>query len=144
MDAKRNGKSETERTHAPLRKVVVVDDFPFTLSGLCEYLQSQPGFQVVGTGTTGDEAVMQTLLLQPDLVLMDLEMPGMNGLTAAQVIRERCPQVTVIIVSVYDTPVWRQASQAHGAHGFVSKNRLHQELLPEIERVMDDRALAVL
>jgi two-component system NarL family response regulator len=117
-------------------RTLIVDDFPATLDTLCAFLSDQPGFTVVGTARDGEEALTQADALHPDLVLMDLEMPKLNGLEVTQRIRDRWPQMTVIIVSVHDGPAWRAAGQQCGARGFVSKDRAHQELTRELRRVL--------
>ncbi len=130
LDAELSG-----RRARPVR-TLIVDDFPAALDTLCAFLSGQPGFIVVGTARDGEEALTQADTLQPDLVLMDLEMPKLNGLEATQRIRDRWPEMAVIIVSVHDGPTWRAAGQKPGAQGFVSKDRAHQELGLELRRVL--------
>jgi len=127
------------RQAGPVR-ALIVDDFPATLDSLCAFLSDQPGFIVVGTARDGEEALTQADTLRPDLVLMDLQMPKLNGLEVTQRIRGRWPQMAVIIVSVHDGPAWRAAGQECGALGFVSKDRVHQELAQELRRVLAGHA----
>jgi two-component system NarL family response regulator len=117
-------------------RTLIVDDFAATLDTLCAFLGGQPGFLVVGTARDGEEALTQADALRPDLVLMDLAMPKLNGLEVTQRIRERWPRMAVIIVSVHDGPTWRAAGQKCGARGFVSKDRAHDELAQELRRVL--------
>ena len=117
-------------------RTLVVDDFPASLDTLCAFLGNQPGFIVVGTARDGEEALVQADALRPDLVLMDLEIPKLNGLEATQRLRTRWPHIAVIIVSVHDGPAWRAAGKKCGARGFVSKDRAHQELARELRRVL--------
>jgi two-component system NarL family response regulator len=134
VDAEPNG-----RQAAPVR-TLVVDDFPASLDTLCAFLGNQAGFTVVGTARDGEEALVQADALRPDLVLMDLEMPKLNGLEATQRLHTRWPHIAVIIVSVHDGPAWRAAGRECGARGFVSKDRAHKELARELHRVAADPA----
>jgi DNA-binding NarL/FixJ family response regulator len=131
-------KSATSR--APDRaeiRVLVADDFPATRSGLQAMLETMPGVEVVGTAVDGREAVDLAVQLKADLVLMDVSMPRLNGFDAAVALRQTAPHIKVLIVSVHDSPIWRENSLAHGACGFVSKCRVERDLLAEIRRVMN-------
>lgn len=103
-------------------RVVVADDSPFTCQLLANYLQSSPDFLIVGTAQDGAQAIDQIKLLQPDLVTLDLNMPGMSGMQALDIIMSECP-VPVVVVS----GVSRQAAEMtllalnHGAVDFIFK-----------------------
>lgn len=125
--------------HSAVRSVrtVVVDDSSTFLRSLCSFLRDIQSIQVVGAADSAQEAFDVVEQLKPDLVLIDLQMPGMNGLEATALFRRRYPQMRVIMVTMHDTPELRQASLEKGAHGFVAKNRLGQELPGILERVFD-------
>ena len=118
----------------PATRVLVVDDYPATRASLCEFLEAHSGFEVVGAAADGEQALELAIDLAPDLILMDINLPGMDGLHATELIQERQP-TRVIVVSIHDGDGWRAACAARGAQGFVPKHRIQQELLSEIRRV---------
>lgn len=118
----------------PIR-TLVVDDASLMRKSICSYLKELRAVTVVGTAGDGRQALEQTESLQPDLVLMDLEMPEMNGLVATARLKESHPAVKVIVVTVYDGPEFRFVSRESGADGFVSKARLSKDLPSELRRI---------
>jgi DNA-binding NarL/FixJ family response regulator len=118
----------------PLRTLVVDDSAPL-LEQLCCFLDAQPLLQVVGTAGQGNEAVRMAEVLQPDLVLMDLNMPLVDGLQATAILRRRLPHIRVIIISIDDSPKAQTFARAFGAHGFIWKPRIVSDLMIEIRRV---------
>jgi DNA-binding NarL/FixJ family response regulator len=116
-------------------RTLLVDDSPALLSCMCLVLDSHALVRVVGTATDGHEALSQAVILTPDLVLMDLHMPRMDGLQATALLRRRVPGTRIIIMTLDETAGIRAAAVAHGAHGFVGKSRLTHDLMPEIRRV---------
>jgi len=118
----------------PLRTLVVDDSFRF-LKALCAYLQTEPLFQVVGTAMGGGEALHMAELLGPDLVLMDLNMPVMDGLQAMAILRRRLPTVRIIIMTVEDSATAEAKARAHGAHGFIWKLRIKNDLVTEVRQI---------
>jgi DNA-binding NarL/FixJ family response regulator len=107
----------------PLR-TLVVDDSVMLLEHLCAYFKTQPLFQVVGTAANGVEALYMAELLEPDLILMDLRMPIIDGLQATAILRRRVPNTRIIIMSTDDSATAEAEARAHGAHGFISKPRI--------------------
>jgi DNA-binding NarL/FixJ family response regulator len=118
----------------PLRTLVVDDSFRF-LKALCAYLKTEPLFQVVGTATGGDEALHMAELLGADLVLMDLHMPVMDGLQATAILRRRVPSIQIIIMTLDDSATAEAMARAHGAHGYIWKLRIKDDLLAEVRQV---------
>ena len=118
----------------PLR-TLIVDDSALLLSCLCRLLGTQAFVQVVGTAANGSEALRKAQTLTPDLVLMDLHMPCMDGLQATTLLRRRLPKTRIIIMTLDDTGETKAATRAHGAHGFVGKSRIVHDLMTEIRRV---------
>jgi len=107
---------------------------------LCEFLETLGPIKVVGTASDGRQAIERVDALEPDLVLLDYQMPETSGLEALLTLRRRHPQVRVIVVTVHDTPEVREACLACGADGFVSKTRVYSELPGEIRRWLDGSA----
>lgn len=94
-----------------------------------------PQVKVVGTAGDGLEAIALAAALQPDLVLLDVQMPAMNGLEAASELRRSLPGARLVMVTVHDTPGVRQACDECGAQGFVAKEHLDRELPPLLLRM---------
>ena len=116
-------------------KVLVADDHPVVRKGLQSCLAKHGHLKVVGEAADGDEALRKTRDLAPDVVLMDISMPGMNGLAVTEVLRKELPEVKVLVLSVHSnkSSIFR-VIQA-GAHGYVSKEAPPEELLRAIESV---------
>ncbi|MGD1020089.1 MAG: response regulator transcription factor [Verrucomicrobiia bacterium] len=118
----------------PLCTLVVDDSFRF-LRALCAYLKTEPMFEVVGTAVGGGEALHMAAMLGPDLVLMDLHMPVMDGLQATAILCRAVPNIRIIIMTMEDSAAAEAEAQAHGAHGFIGKPRITHDLITEVRRV---------
>ena len=119
----------------PLR-TLVVDDSAMLLEDLCAYLKSKPLFQVFGTAANGREALRMAELHEPDLVLMDLNMPVMDGLKTTAILRRRLPDLRIIIMTLDDSAKAEAEARAHGAHGFIYKQAIMNDriLMAEVRR----------
>ena len=126
----------TSGVRPPLR-ILIADDSTLFLTCLHRLLDAQTLVQVVGTAANGREAIHQADALAPDLVLMDLDMPGMDGLQATTLLRRRQPNTRIILMTLDETVKARAAARAHGAHGFVGKSRMVGDLMTEIKRVFE-------
>lgn len=116
-------------------RVLVADDHPIVRGGIVALLSSEPDIEVVGEATSGDEAVELALELGPDLVLMDLRMPGLNGDEAtARVLAER-PDIRVIILTTYETDANILTAIEAGASGYLLKAAPQEEILAGIRSV---------
>jgi two-component system, NarL family, nitrate/nitrite response regulator NarL len=120
--------------HHPLR-TLIVDDSTLLLACLRQLLDTQALVQVVGTAANGREALAQADALTPDLVLMDLHMPIMDGLQAAALLRRRLPSTRIIMMSLDETAITKATARALGVHGFVGKTQITGTLMAEIQRV---------
>ena len=114
----------------PLR-VLLVDDSPLFLNRASQWLANQPGIDIVGQATSGEEGIELVLFLNPDLVVMDLAMPAMNGHEAARQIKLRSQATRVILISVHDHETFNENSLPY-LDGFVPKDDLHSRLIPLI------------
>ena len=119
-------------------RTLIVDDSGSTRRVLPELLKTQSNIEIVGTARNGREALERVATLKPDLVLMDLYMPEMDGAEATHLLRQRFPEVRVIAVSMDDSDKARQASQASGADGFIWKLYLRRDLSSHVERLFAD------
>jgi DNA-binding NarL/FixJ family response regulator len=116
-------------------RVLVADDSPTALRSICEYLEFAGGFEIVGTASDGLNAVQLTSQRKPDLVLLDLSMPRVNGLEAAKQIRLSSPDLRVIIFSELKGLSLADECRRNGADSFVHKSLLPEGLLMEIRRL---------
>ena len=110
-------------------RVLLVDDSAGFLEMESRYLAGRPEFRVVGSATSGEGALTQVTALQPDLVLMDLTMPGMNGLQATFQIKKQPNAPRIIIVTLHDQPAYREMSVDVGADGFITKDNFGEPLI---------------
>lgn len=119
----------------PLR-TLVVDDSAVLLENLCFFLKGKPLFQVFATAADGSEALRLAALHEPDLVLMDLNMPVLDGLKATAMLRSSLPNLRIIIMTVDDSAQAKAAAVAHGAHGFIRKELITHDatLMAQVRR----------
>jgi two-component system NarL family response regulator len=136
MKAPKSGKPKKKSGGQTKRiRTLVVDDSPRARHAVCYFLETQKNIELVGTAPNGREALEQVDALRPDLVLMDIQMPEMNGLETTQQLRQRFPSTRVIMITLHDGPGVGSKCHDSGAHGFVAKSRLPQKLPAEISRV---------
>ena len=118
-------------TDSPIR-VLVVDDHLIVREGLSLILETADGIDLAGEAADGAEAVRQCHDLHPDVVLMDLRMPGMDGLTAIGLLRQQMPEIAVIILTTYDEDDLMVRGLQAGARGFLLKDTDRATLLDAI------------
>ena len=118
-------------------KVLVADDHPVVRKGLQTCLARHGKLRIVGEAADGDEALRKTRELLPDVVLMDISMPGMNGLAVTEVLRKELPQIKVLILSVHHNKEYIFRVIQAGAHGYVSKEAPPEDVLRAIESVSE-------
>lgn len=109
-------------------RVLIVDDHEGFRNQLANFLERQKGIQVVATAKDGIEAISLTETLSPDVVCMDIAMPGMDGLSASRYIKSHWPKTKIVIVTVHEEGEYKSAAEAIGADGFVRKSCLDQDL----------------
>jgi CheY-like chemotaxis protein len=110
-------------------RVMIVDDEPASLAVLCEVVEAAPGFEAVIAARSGDEALRRLADLPADLLLMDVRMPGTDGVATARAIARRPEHPAVILVSAEDRPDIAADPSAHGAVAFACKERVTTGLL---------------
>ncbi len=116
-------------------RVLVVDDHPVVRKGLQSCLAKLERLRIVGEAADGDEAVKKAMTLAPDVVLMDLSMPRLNGLAATEILRRDAPSIKILVLSVHNNRDYIFRIIQAGAHGYVSKEASPEELLHAIECV---------
>jgi DNA-binding NarL/FixJ family response regulator len=117
-------------------RVLVVDDFAGFRDAICSILSSHPDLLVVAEASDGLEAVGKAEELQPDLIVLDLAMPKLNGLEATRRIRTLSPESKIIIVSLESSADFVQEALRSGASGYVIKAEIFNQLLPAIDAVL--------
>ena len=121
-------------------KVLVVDDHPVVRKGLQSCLARQDRLRIVGEASDGDEALGKTRELGPDIVLMDIDLPRMNGLAVTELLRKEQPRVKVLVLSVHTNKEFIFRIIQAGAHGYISKGAPPDELVRAIESVCNGEA----
>lgn len=116
-------------------RTLVVDDSPIAVGAIRLLLENRRGLEVVGSAEDGEVGVAQARDLQPDLILMDLQMPRLDGLSAIRTIRGFMKDVRIIVITVIHGDEIRKECRKLGADGFVVKDRLYQDLIAEIQHV---------
>ena len=116
----------------PLR-ILVADDHDFIRQGTCAVLERQPGWEICGLAANGREAVAQATQLKPDIVVMDMTMPELNGLDAAIQIKRELPETEIVLLSAHQSEeVIRSAFKA-GVKSFIFKTEAHQLLVESVQ-----------
>jgi DNA-binding NarL/FixJ family response regulator len=109
-------------------RVLIADDQKIVREGLVTLIGLLPGITVVGAATDGDDAVRQALELEPDVVLMDLNMPRCNGVEATEQLRRLRPDILVVVLTTYSDDAWVFSALQAGARGFLTKDAGAEEI----------------
>jgi DNA-binding NarL/FixJ family response regulator len=124
----------------PIR-VLIADDHVLFRDGLRALLRAAPETELVGEATTGDEAIALAASLQPDVILMDIQMPGIGGIEATRQIVQASPHIMVLVVTMFGDDPSVFAAMRAGARGYLLKGATHAELLRAIEVVSSGEAI---
>ena len=116
-------------------KLLLVDDQSIVRQGLRRRLLLEPDISVVGEASSGEQALELVQSLDPDIVIMDVEMPGMDGITTTAAMRDSTLQSTVVMLSIHDDVQTRALAQAAGAAAFVEKRGAVEVLLATIRQL---------
>lgn len=122
-------------------RILIADDQTITRSGLRALLASQPGIEIVGEAHNGGEVIELAEALQPDVILMDLRMPGVNGIEATRHIHRTNPHIGILVLTVFDDDTSVFPAIRAGARGYLLKNTEQDELLRAIHTVADGGAI---
>lgn len=116
-------------------KILIADDQKLLRESLCFILNKEPDFDVIAQANNGQEAIELCGLTKPDIVLMDIEMPDVNGVTVTQTIKERFPKVKIIILTTFENPDNIMESFVAQADGYIVKNIGHEVLVQSVKCV---------
>jgi DNA-binding NarL/FixJ family response regulator len=127
-------------------RILLVDDHPIVRQGLRTLLEGRPGWEVVGEASDGIEALDKVEVLEPDVVVLDVTMPRMNGLEACRQIQQkkRTPSLEVLFVTQHDSPQMMREALDAGARGYVVKSNAARDLLEAVEAVSQHRVFTAL
>lgn len=121
------------------KSILIVDDNPILREGMRSLLSSQPGLDVVGEAGDGLEAIDAVDKFLPDLVLMDLSMPRMDGMEATREIKKKRPETKVLAFTVHKTEEYIVAALAAGANGYLLKDTSYIEMIQSIEDTLEGK-----
>lgn len=124
----------THQMKSPIR-ILTVDDHPLLREGIAAILQPQPDMELVGEAENGKQAVETFGKLRPDITLMDVQMPVLNGVDAITQIRDQFPEARIIVLTTYAGDVQATRAMRAGASGYLLKGALRRELLDTIRAV---------
>lgn len=128
----------SSRSNNPMStiRILIADDHEIFRRGLRSLLESHAQWEVCGEATNGLEAVERVKELSPDVVVLDVTMPRLNGLEAAQLIRSEAPRSKMVILSQHEPSLMRQAALNAGADAYVTKSEVSRELMMAIEEMI--------
>lgn len=124
----------------PIR-VLIADDHAIFRRGLCALLNAVPGIEIIGEAATGDEAIAQASVLEPDVILMDLQMPGFNGIEATRRILRKSPHIGILVLTMFEDDDSIFAAMRTGARGYLLKGADQTEIVRAIKAVDSGEAI---
>jgi DNA-binding NarL/FixJ family response regulator len=124
---------------APLARLLIVDDHDLMRKSTHVMLEGEPDLEVIGEAVNGRQALELCRQLRPDVVLMDVRMPEMDGLTATRAIKEEMPAISILMVSAYESEDYRREAASAGAAGYILKDADRNELLEAVRAALGQR-----
>ncbi|WP_338009912.1 response regulator, partial [Nitrolancea hollandica] len=122
-------------------RIIIADDHALVRDGLRLMLDGVPDILIVGEAASGQETVDLAHRLQPDLILLDLRMPGLDGIGVTRIIKQSRPAVQVLFLTMFENPDTRSAAREAGASGYLCKDVSMSELVTAIHQVLQGKVL---
>lgn len=127
-------------TPIPKIRVLICDDHPMMIIGIRDFLLLQPNIEIIGTVTTGHEAIRVSKEADPDILLLDIALPDISGIEATRFILKEKPHIRIILLTMHDDDEYAKQFVKSGAKGYVLKKSSPDELIQAIDAVMNDRS----
>jgi DNA-binding NarL/FixJ family response regulator len=121
------------------KRILLVDDHQLIIDGLKGFIATNSNLKIVGEANNGNDGIQLAKLLSPDVILMDIEMPGLSGIQASQEIKKNHPEIKIIIISMHREKELIKKLIAQGIDGYLLKNSSQKEVLSAIETVLENR-----
>jgi DNA-binding NarL/FixJ family response regulator len=118
-----------------MNRVLVVDDHAVLRRGIQSIVRAWPGWEIAGEAGSGEEAIRLNSLLKPDIILMDISMPGIGGLEATKLICQQQPEAKILLLTLHDSIEWVRTAFQAGARGYLLKSDTEAELMRALEAV---------
>jgi DNA-binding NarL/FixJ family response regulator len=125
-----------------MNRVLVVDDHAVLRRGIQSIVRAWPGWEIAGEAGSGEDAVRLAYTLKPDIILMDISMPGIGGLEATKAIRQQQPDAKVLLLTLHDSIEWVRTAFEAGARGYLLKSDTEAELMRALEAVAANKIYA--
>ncbi len=129
----------TEKTAAGRRRVLIVDDHPMTRAGLVHVVNHEPGLMVCGEAENAAQALSLLQVSQPDLLLVDITLPGKSGLELIKDVKAMQPELPMLVISMHDETLYADRVLRAGARGYISKNEGGEKLIGAIRHVLNGK-----
>lgn len=125
-----------------MTRVLIVDDHAVLRRGIQSIVRAWPGWEIAGEAGSGEDAVRLADILKPDIILMDISMPGIGGLEATKFIRRQQPDAKVLLLTLHDSIEWVRTAFEAGARGYLLKSDTEAELMRALETVAANKIYA--
>jgi len=122
-------------------RLIIADDHELARAGLRSMIGGEPGLEIIGEATNGREALELARRYEPDLALLDMRMPEMDGLAATRAIKQECPKTAVVIVTMHENPDYLFEALKAGAAGYLLKDASQREVVTAVRRVLRGESL---
>lgn len=122
----------------PQKRVLLVDDHQLIIDALRGFIETNPAYKVVGEANNGVDAIRLASVLNPDVILMDIEMPEMSGIQACEEIKRLKPEIKIIIVSMHHEKQLIRKLIDRGADGYLLKNSQQREVMDAIDKALNN------